>query len=208
MRFTVKTLQRMLCTRRAALFLLWLACIPVSLADPWHQFGNQDAYWHHGSGWIFPRHIGPFELVRSPYQIDGNDDVGAEYEMMVDGVRRTAEVAIYYPNSAAAGAKLDTAKAAIQSGANQGKLALESERKLAIKLRPEIVGVQVIYSSQGDAGGIDRGLYFFQASNWIVTIRTTTEAVDTHARQAMNEFVQAQRWDTLGTDSGRYHDEH
>ena len=187
--------------RPVALLLLWLACIPAGLADAWHQFGQQDAYWHHGSGWIFPGRIGEFELVRTPYQIDGNDDVGAQYEMVVNGMPRTAEVVIYYPNSAAIGARLDTARAAMQSSSANGKpISPKRQGKFAIERRLEIVGVRTIYSSQD----VQRGLYFFQTPNWVVTIRTQTQAADIDATKALNAFVQEQRWDTLGTDAGRY----
>lgn len=188
------------------MLLLWLMCAPATFADAWHQFGKEDAFWHHGSGWIFPRQIGGFELVRSPYQIDGNDDVGAQYEMVVDGRLRTAEVVIYYPTSAARGAKLDTARTAMQSMPSQGKpVALKSEGKLVIKQRPEIAGVTTSYFSPSDAGDRNLGLYFLQTSNWVVAIRTAAPASDSDATTALDQFIQQQRWDTLGTDSGRYH---
>jgi hypothetical protein len=189
----------------AAAFLVWLLCTPASFADAWHRFGKEDAFWHHGSGWIFPRQIGAFELLRSPYQIDGNDDVGAEYEMVVNGVRRTAFVDIYYPNSAAIWAKLDTARAAMQSRSKAGSaVRLKSEDKLAIAQRPEIMGVRTTYSSSSETGDAQLGLCFFRAANWVVTIRTSAPATDVEAVKALDAFVQAQRWDTLGTDSGRY----
>ena len=187
--------------RRVAAIVVGLLFIPAGFADALHKYPNRDAYWHHGSGWVYSRQAGGLELKGSPYQIDGNDDVGAEYAMELKGARRTALVDVYYPDSAASGAKLASAKAAMQAASRPDKCATsQSEAKFAIKGHPDIVGVKTTYSSEAGADCSQLGLYFFQTSAWVVTIRTTAQATDTEAAAALDAFVRALNWNTLGTD--------
>ena len=190
----------------AAVMLAWLLSIQASLADPLHKFGNDGAYRHEHSGWIYPRRIGGLELVGAPYTIDGNNDVGAEYARVVDGMRSTAVVDVYFADSAAIGAQLATAKAAMQTNAMAGGVAeLQSEGRFVVDQPPELVGAKASYTSRVGTDGSQSVLYFFQTAAWVVTIRTTAQATDTQAGAALDEFVRALRWDTLGTDPGNLH---
>jgi hypothetical protein len=185
----------------AATVFACLFFVSAGVADPVHQFSRQDAYWHHGSGWVFPRVIGPFVLEGTPMQIDGNDDVTSIYVMQSDGLRRTAAVDIYYPSSAAAGAKLATAKAAMEAGASAGSCNTSaSEKPFALKGQPEITGVKVSFTSAADKDCSPATLYFFQAAHWVITVRGTAPAADHKAEAALQDFVLALRWDTLDTD--------
>src|SRR5688572_24516590 len=83
------------------------------LADPLHKVGKNGEWRHSESGWIFPARTGGLERVGSPYTLDGNDDVGAEYAAGEASARRTALVDVYLPDSAATGATLAGAKAAL-----------------------------------------------------------------------------------------------
>jgi hypothetical protein len=191
----------------AAAILASFCIVPGAFADPLHQFAKQDAYWHHGSGWVYPRTVGGLQLQGSPAQLDGNDDVTAEYATELNGARRTAVVDVYYPNSAAVGAKLATAKAAVEARVNAKKAgepgvceSSHSEDTFAIGEHPEIVGVKVTFEPKSAAECIQSALYFFRTPDWVITVRTTSRAADEAAAKAMDEFVRALRWDTLGTD--------
>jgi hypothetical protein len=162
-------------TRAGAAMLAWLVCSQAGFADPLHKFGPDGGYRHESSGWIFPRHVAGLERVDAPYQIDGNDDVGAEYATVVDGERRSAQVHVYHADSGASGAKLETAARSTQEAFAVG----------------EVSGVKVADTRST--------LYFFQTTAWVVTVRTTAPEAD------LDEFVQALRWDTLGSDAGNLH---
>jgi len=190
----------------AAVMLAWLLSTQSSLADPLHKFGNDGAYRHEHSGWIFPKHIGGLELVGAPYTIDGNNDVGAEYATVPGGMRRTAIVDVYFADSAAIGAQLETARAAMQTDSMTGAVAeLQSEGRFSIDQPPRLVGVRASCTSRVGTDGSQSVLYFFQTTAWVVTIRTTAQATDTQATTVLDEFVRALRWDTLGTDPGNLH---
>jgi hypothetical protein len=187
--------------RPAAVVLISLFCISASFADALHKFRKQDAYWHHGSGWIFPRHVAGLELVRSPTQIQGNDDVAAEYTVELNGARRAAVVSVYYPESTDTGAKFITASAAMQASFQTSTCTTsQSEARFGIKQRPEIIGVKATYAPTAGSDCSRLALYFFQAPGWVVTVSATAQATDTGAAEALDTFVRELRWDTLGTD--------
>lgn len=182
-----------------------LFLLSPAFSDPLHKFGKQDAFWHHGSGWIFPRQVAAFELLGTPTQIEGNDDVTADYSMKVNGLSRSATVDIYYPTSAAAGAKLASAKAALQADLGAAECATpQPEGAFTLDGRAEIRGVKVSFAPAGATSCAQSALYFFQTANWVVAVRTWAPATDTDAPAALDAFVRALRWDTLGTDSSRY----
>lgn len=187
--------------RIAAALVACMSFVSTGFSDPLHKFRMQDAFWHHGSGWVYPRQVGALELIGSPAQIDGNDDVTAEYATKTRDARRTAIVDIYYPTSAATGAKLSTAKAALHAEINVGGCATsESEGGFALQDHPEIVGVKVALTPAQATSCSQAAIYFFRSANWIIAIRTTAAAADAGASAALDEFVRALRWDTLDTD--------
>lgn len=188
---------------RAASFFAALLYLPVGLADPWHQYADRDAYWHHGSGWVWPRQVIGFELVLSPYQIDGNDDVGSEYVMERGGIRRVAFVDVYYPDSAASGARLETARAALAADAPACARLSEEPTPFAIEEHPEVTGVRLITTAaRSDNDCAIQALYFFRTANWAITVRTSTSASDAvDGVKVFDAFVRALEWHSLGTDS-------
>lgn len=194
-----RTMQNRLSMQKsAATILAGLLCVQVSLADPLHKKGGDGAYVHEGSGWIFPRSIGGFERVGMPYTIDGNNDVGAEYASLGNGLRRTATVDVYYADSAASGANLDSARAALQ-----GRAGALSEVRFAIDPSARITGIKVTATT--GSGSSQAALYFFQTRRWVVTVRTQAQGTDTEAVTALDELVRTLRWDTLDTDPGNLH---
>lgn len=181
-----------------------LACIlvsPVGSADPVHKFFKRDGYWHHGSGWIFPTQVAGFGLGRNPSEIDGNEDVTAEYASDAGGAHRDAVLEIYNPASAAVGAKLTTAKTDVEGRVSQGDCKVTAkEAAFAIEGHPELKGVKITFKP-GKAGGCKQAnLYFFQTNAWIVSVRTSAEASDKDAAKAFDAFVRSQLWETLGSD--------
>jgi hypothetical protein len=182
-----------------------LACllhVPTSVADPLHKAGADGAWRHHGSGWIYPRQLGGFELAAPPYTFDGNDDVGARYTATVAGQQRTAFVDVYYPESAASGAKLNTAREIARQVPDGGKLVQVNDEKpfhLHASSSSELKALKITYGSK-DTAAPQAALYFVRTAAWVVTIRTTAAATDRDASNAMDAFVRALPWDSLGTD--------
>lgn len=180
-----------------------LCCLlgAAAFGDPLHKFHHQDGYWHHGSGWVFAIAIGAFKLTRGPYQIAGNDDVGAEYAMGSNGSRRSAIVDVYYPSSADVFARFDSAKAALQATANGNECIGSSSEEGTLAVRQsQIVGVTLTIVPRSAHDCSRASLYFFQTSDWVISVRTTATATDADAGKALDDFVRALPWETLGTD--------
>lgn len=169
--------------------------VPVSLADPLHKFGNEGAWRHEDSGWLFPRQIGAFTRVTTPYAIDGNNDVGVQYEQVVNETRAAAVVEVYASDSAAADAKLEAAKAAAARTAGAAAR-LESDQAFRPDERNELHGVKVTYASDADSRRAQTNLYFIESDRWIVKI--LAQNAGENADRALDAFVQGLPWDTLG----------
>src|SRR5690606_34950762 len=123
--------------------------------DPLHKFGSVDAWIHVNSGWQFPKDVHGFARVGQPYNIDGNDDAGAEYRQASG--RLLAEVVIYAADSAAPGASLDAAKAT--TAAKAGETAhVKAEKPFEIAALKGSGGVKVTYVVKK---GAQTNLYFF-----------------------------------------------
>ena len=191
-----------LCLKLTPAILTCFVFAPASPADPVHRFFKRDGYWHHGSGWIFPSQVAGFALGRNPSEIDGNDDVTAEYASDAKGVHRDAVLDIYSPTSGAVGAKLDTAKADLQARASQGGACEVSvkEASFAIDRHPELKGVKITFTPKKSAGCSQANLYFFHTDAWVISVRTSSVATDKDAAKAFDGFVRNQQWDTLGSD--------
>jgi hypothetical protein len=175
---------------------------PTSLADPLHKVDHEGAYQHEQSGWLFPKQLGEFTRLGPPYTIDGNNDVGAEYQLTAEGVRMTAVVEVYSADSAAEHADLATSKTAFERN-----LALRagSEDAFTVQHEPEIVGFKVIYTLGAEAKHTSANLYFLRTEHWIVNIRSTVEAVTGDAPNVSDDFVRHLPWQTLGIDPGDLH---
>jgi hypothetical protein len=182
---------------------LWLvAFTPGAFADPLHKYGSRGAWRHADSGWIFPKQMGAFTRAGEPYTIDGNNDVGAEFVAgEAGGTQRRALVSVYFPDSAAAGADLSSAKAALLKGHQQGS----AEQPFEIPRTPEVKGVRLTAAGDAVPGGSRSILYFFSAPSWIVTVVATVPAPDTGNDVFMDEFVRSLPWETLGVYDDNMH---
>jgi hypothetical protein len=189
---------------RRSLLVAFVTAIwgPTSLADPLHKVDHEGAYQHEQSGWLFPKQLGEFTRLGPPYTIDGNNDVGAEYQLTAEGVRMTAVVEVYSADSAAEHADLLNSKTAF---ARKLALRAESEDAFIVQHEPEIVGVKVIYAPGAEAKPMSANLYFLRTEHWIVNIRGTVEAAASDAPKVSDEFVRHLPWQTLGVDPGDLH---
>jgi hypothetical protein len=186
----------------AAMTLWSLIFTPLTFADPLHKYGGRGDWRHADSGWIFPKQVGAFARVGEPYTIDGNNDVGAEFVASdADGTQRRALVSVYFPDSAATGASLSGAKAALLKGHRQGS----AEQPFEIPRTPDVKGVKLTPPPDSSSGGSRSILYFFSAPSWIVTVVATGPVPDTGNDTAIDEFVRTLRWETLGVHDGNMH---
>jgi hypothetical protein len=177
----------------AWLFVAWLSS-STSLADPLHSYGSEGAWRHEHSGWLFPKQVGRFARVLAPYTIDGNDDVGAQYQAAGES-RLAVVVEIHAIDSAAAEAKLDGAKAnAVRKAGDSASVT--AEQPFAIDTREGIRGIKVIYAAKSP--GTQTTLYFFEMNRWVVKVLGhTATSVDANGK-TLDAFVQALPWNTLG----------
>jgi hypothetical protein len=158
-----------------------LACLPGirAHADPIHAVAD-GAYWHHDSNWTFPEIIGRYARVGIPQDVAGSDNAVAHFAFVEDGVRYTASVDVHRVGSAAAG-ELEAAAFGKLSG--DDPFLLEANA---------LSGIRRVYS--GDAGAPAlTGVYVINAGEWRVAIRISGLQLE-----AMDAFVRAQRWETLG----------
>lgn len=187
---------------RLQIRLLWvIACISLAhtaMADTLHAIADA-AYQHHGSSWVFPEKIGEFARVGAPQDVDGTIDVVAYYAAIIDGRRIVAIVDVYPPDSAAAGAKLADAKAALESAAVRER----SEGTLEVG-NPPLTARKLHYLIGDERADSQQYLYFIDAGAWIVKIRSEIPTADLAADAVLDNFVRGQRWDSLGlTTPGR-----
>jgi hypothetical protein len=185
----------------AAAMLVSFLLPHLSLADPLHKSGKRGEWRHAESGWVFAAQIAGLERVASPYTIDGNNDVGAEYAAGEASARRTAFVDIFLRDSAATGATLVGAKATlIKAGGVSQRL---TETPFEIPGKPDLKGVKLVVSPKE---GTDRLLlYFFTAPGWVVSVRATAPADTAKPADSMDGFVRALPWDTLGAFDDNMH---
>jgi hypothetical protein len=172
-------MSRALC--RLFLAIALLACLPSEgvHADPIHPVAD-GAYWHHGSNWTFPQTIERYERVGIPQDVAGSDDAVAHYAYVEDGVRYVASVNVYRASSAAA-SELE--------GAAPGLLS--SDGVFVVKPNA-LTGIRRIYGGHGGESALT-GVYVINAGEWRVTIQVSGSRLE-----AMDAFVRAQRWETLG----------
>jgi hypothetical protein len=178
----------------ALLAALWLSS--PSVADPLHKFGTQGAWIHVDSGWQFPKAVGDFARELQPYNIDGNNDAGVEYRQ-ASGLQ--ARVEVYAADSAATGATLDGAKTNAASTAGDAAR-LASEKNFQVDGLKSASGVKVTYAPEKGSTGAQTNLYYFTTDRWRVQVLANIP--DKDADQALDAFVQALPWSTLGTDPG------
>ncbi len=191
-------------TQALALIALagWLAGAD-SLADPLHKVGDQSAWRHENSGWLFPKQVGSFTRAGAPYTIDGGSDVGGRYVRTGTEPHVSAVVDVYAADSAAAGANLQDAKA-VAAGSAGAFARLESEAPFLLGARDELRAIKVTYVSDTEASS-KSSLYFIETDRWIVKVVASTQAAGRETGEPLDVFVNALPWDTLGTDPGQLH---
>lgn len=175
------------------------------MADPLHKFGNEGAWVHVDSGWQFPQHVSDFSRVAQPYNIDGNNDAGAEYRHGA----ATIELEIYAADSAATDATMDGAKATALRKAGHGARLLSEESfevgtlgNARMEGGKVIKGAKITYATDGKTQEARTRLYYFATDDWRVLVRASTENDGKAGDRLLDEFVRALPWATLGSDSG------
>ncbi len=190
----------------AATICAYLWFTNSTLADPLHKVGSLGAYQHEDSGWLFPKETGAFVRVAPPYTIDGNNDAGARYELVVDGVRSAVAVDVYAADSGAVAAKLDGAKAAVQRGVDPAApLRVASEEPFRIASDLELAGTKVTFLADGPGSHSQTVLYFMATQRWVVNIVAFVPTEAAQGVAAIDRFVREQPWHTLGSNSPDLH---
>lgn len=178
---------------------LALAVAGSSVADPLHKFGHDGAWRHVDSGWMFPAAVSGFSRVGQPYNIDGNNDAGAEYRPAA-GSSAQAEVDVYAADSGAIDATLEGAKSTASRKAGDSA-DVQSEQAFQIATLQGVSGVKVRYAANA-AARTQTNLYFFATERWRVRVLASAAATGQDADLALDAFVQALPWETLGSESG------
>lgn len=187
---------------RALLALLIASTLTgsASVADPLHKYGEEGAWCHVDSGWMFPLNVGGFARVLQPYNIDGNNDAGAEYKQE-SGLQGAIEVDVYAAESAATDANIDGAKATAARKAGEGAK-VESEKPFQLDAAKGLNGVKIKYATDAETSGEQTNLYYFATDRWHVKVLAHATAAGEESDKALDAFVQALPWNTLGTNSG------
>jgi hypothetical protein len=188
--------------KRTALLALLIAATltgAVSLADPLHKYGDDGTWCHVDSGWMFPQDVGSFARMLQPYSIDGNNDAGAEYRQ--ESLPGTIEVDIYAADSAAMDANIDGAKASAARKAGEGAK-IGSEKPFKIGAVQGLNGVKIRYAADANASGEQTNLYYFTTDRWHVKVLARAKVAGRQSDKALDAFVQALPWKTLGTNPG------
>ncbi|HEY5807803.1 MAG TPA: hypothetical protein VIT67_07530 [Povalibacter sp.] len=180
--------------KRTVLLALLIAST-ASFADPLHKYGEEGAWCHVDSGWMFPQDVGNFARVLQPYSIDGNNDAGAEYRQ--ESQQGTVEVDVYAADSAATDANIDGAKATAARKAGEGAK-IESEKPFKVAAAQDLSGVKVRYAT----GGEQTNLYYFTTDRWHVKVLARAKRAGKESDKALDAFVQSLPWNTLGTNPG------
>lgn len=181
-----------------ALFIALSVIGHASLADPLHKFGTEGAWVHVDSGWMFPKAVGDFAREVQPYNIDGNNDAGVEYRQ-ASGLHAVVEV--YAADSAAVGATLDGAKTTAASKAGEAAH-VASEQPFQIDGLKNASGVKVTYAPEGKSAGAQTKLYYFTTDRWRVNVLASSTDPGKGDDRALDAFVRALPWKTLGTNPG------
>lgn len=184
-----------------ALFIASTLTAAASAADPLHKYGNEGAWCHVDSGWMFPKDVGKFARVLQPYNIDGNNDAGAEYKQASDPLQGTVEVDVYAADSAATDASIDGAKATAARKAGEGAK-VESEQPFQLDAAKGLKGVKIKYATDAATPGEQTNLYYFTTDQWHVKVLARAKLAGSESDRALDAFVQALPWNTLGTNPG------
>ncbi|WP_116808061.1 hypothetical protein [Steroidobacter cummioxidans] len=172
-----------------------------SMADPLHKYGNEGAWCHVDSGWLFPQDVGHFARVLQPYNIDGNNDAGAEYRQETGALKGAIEVDVYAADSAAIDANIDGAKATAARKAGEGAK-IDSEAPFQLDAAKDLKGIKIKYATDPETPGEHTNLYYFTTGRWHVKVLAHAKLADNDHDAALDAFVQALPWNSLGTNTG------
>jgi len=171
------------------LLALALLLAAASNADPIHPIA-QGAFQHHDSGWIFPQQLAGFSRVGVPQDLDGSRDAVAYYARTEQGVRSTAVVDVH-PMDSAVGA-LTLAKAEAELERERSVAAAKKARtRLEVRKQPALEAAKTSYRTST----VTTNVYFVASGEWIVTIHISSARL---TGQVLDDFVRAQRWESLG----------
>lgn len=182
---------------RTTLLAVLALIMPLACpADPLHAVGDDGVYRHEDSGWLFLARIAAFERTGSPYTIDGNADAGAHYTHR-DLTTGLVVVEVFARESFAGDATLPGAKQTARTAAGAPS-AVQTEEVLQL---PGVPDIQVVKITYAPADRTPVYLYFAEKKPWAVKILAT--GMDTAA--AVDDFVRALPWETLGSDTRSLH---
>jgi hypothetical protein len=139
--------------------------------------------------------------VLQPYSIDGNNDAGAEYKQESGPLQGAVEVDVYAADSAATDANIDGARATAARRAGEGAK-IESEKPFRIDAVKGLNGVKVKYTTDAKAADGQTNLYYFTTDRWRVKVLAHARQPGNESDRALDAFVRALPWHTLGTDPG------
>ncbi|HMN46747.1 MAG TPA: hypothetical protein PKE27_19375 [Povalibacter sp.] len=180
---------------RTTLVAVLVLAMPLTCpADPLHAVGDDGTYRHEDSGWLFLTRIAAFERTGTPYTIDGNADAGAHY-ISRDSATGLVVVDVFARESFAGDATLAGAKQSAQTAAG-GQSSAQAEEILQLA-----TGIQFVKITYRSADKAPVCLYFAEKKPWTVKILAT--GVDSDA--AVDSFVRALPWGTLGSDTRDLH---
>lgn len=166
--------------------------LPTSgFADPIHRIEN-DAYWHHDSGWVFPARLGEFAREGAAQDVAGSPDAVAHYVRVANGKRVVVSVDVYSADSAANESLLVTARGELVGTmvGVEGHLTDDT-----LTLGQGLRASRMLFVAAGDAPS--QAMYFVDTGAWRVRIRATVPAAARAVLDELDGFVQAQRWDAL-----------
>jgi hypothetical protein len=186
--------------KRAVLFAstITLIILRTAHAEDFQKLAD-DAIQDTESGWIFPKSVGDFQRVGDPRKISGTRDCTARYERSANGLQSTATVYVYPPDSPAADASLEGAKAAIVSDLKNTPLVqLWSEGPFRAGKTLPLWGEKAFYKIGIGPQSSQTNLYYFDTGKWVVKVRLSVQKTEEDTFQKLDAFVRDQPWDSLG----------
>jgi hypothetical protein len=157
---------------------------------------------HAPSGWVFPGSVGEFVRSGEVEFAGATNDAVAHYERTANGLRNTATIYVYPPNSPAADAPLAGARQAIESGlASAGMAQSWSEGPFKVGKSPELVGEKSFYKIGIGPDSSQTNLYYFDTGRWVVKFRLSVQKTEKETFGLLDAFVRDQSWAELGLNA-------
>ncbi len=155
---------------------------------------------HVASGWVFPKTQGEFQRGSDPTIAPGTTaDAVGEYERSANGLRTTATVYVYPPDSPADDGGLAGAREAIEAKLASVRLAqVWSQGPFKAGEAPGLVGEKTFYKIGIGANSSQTNLYYFNTGKWIVKVRMSVQKTEKETFQLLDSFVRGLPWRELG----------